>query len=418
MTDQHNVKTRLQSLRQKNQYQIVENLDQHLTLKLDNTDNEHHYRHLNNCMKIKDHKPDRNLENLDKDKVADILQEIEQSQYSTKVDNYKTASKNKYRKTLDYLLQMQDLHWDDMTPRGVDKYQSTTDQTKTDKEDLLNPEELNHFLQRIRNNSSKRQALRNEAFFYTLWNTGARVGGVLKTKTEDLEIHNEVVEVTVPQHKDSPRRENLPLYFAAPVLKRYLEAQNQEYLFTNPSGDQISYRAIREKAVQAWKQLEEEDMVDVEWRGQPLHIFRKSFKTYAGIMELLGPDESDIWTGHAIGSTQIKQIYDRRDTGAAGNQMRKALGLEEETGKNWKKKIAPQKCESCGSINSSHRPVCFDCGGVLKREELPGSLDEKDRSKELTEKRLAEEVIQVLQSDEDANMSEIKQRAQNKEDTQ
>lgn len=405
----HNIQQRLKKRRQKNQYQIVKELDQHLTLILDNPNTQHHYRHLGNLQQIKKHRPQRNLDNLNQKQVAEILQEIENSSYASKTSEYKQSTKNKYRKTLDYLLQMQGKEWDDLTPKGVDTYQTTTDQKPTDKDQLLNPKELNKYLSTLEGLSGKGNELRNTAFFYTLWNTGARVGGILKIKAEDVKIKDQVVEVSVPPHKDSPRREDLPLYFAAPTLKRYLKTvpSSQEHLFESRENNPLQYRAVRDKAVETWKQLENHGIVDVEWRGQPLHIFRKSFKTYAGIMELLGPDELDLWTGHAIGSTQIKKIYDRRDTEAAGTQMRSSLGLEKNRETDWKSLIAPQKCTECGQRCSSHREICFSCGGVLKPEELPGSLDEKKVDEVSVEKSV--ELALAMDENPGKSLNELKE---------
>jgi integrase len=297
---------------------------------------------------------------------------------------------------------MQEKYWENLTPRGLNIYQKTDDREKTDKDELLNPQQLNQFLRAIDSTCKQKYVLRNEAFFYTLWNTGARVGGVRNIKAEDVTLKDEVVEVTVPAWKDSPKRPDLPLYFAAPVLKRYVQTlpEDQEYLFHNREGKPIGYKGIKNIADNVWQELEDkEENFNVKYQGQPLHVFRKSFKTYAAIMDLLGPDESDIWTGHALGSTQIKQIYDRRDTASAGSQMRSALGLETTEETDWKQKIAPQKCQACGQQNSSHRTTCFSCGGVLKPEDLPGKLTEKetvDIEKQIEKLDLSEEQLKSL----------------------
>lgn len=410
--DLHSIGDRINSLREKNTYKCVDRLDQYLSLQLDNTDGTHHYRHLHNAKKIKAFDEDRNLLELDKDKVMEILTEIERSSYATKSKDYSKGTKNKYRKTLDYLLKMQDLYWDDLTPRGMNIYQKTDDREKTDKDELLDPGELNQFLEALDSVCKSKYVLRNEAFFYTLWNTGARVGGVRNIKVEDVKVDKQVVEVTVPAWKDSPRRKDLPLYFAAPVLKRYLKTipDDQEFLFTNREGNTIGYQGLRKTTVNTWNYLDEKvDGFNVKYEGQPLHVFRKSFKTYSAIMELLGPDESDIWTGHALGSTQIKQIYDRRDTDSAGNKMRSALGLETDDKVDWKQRIAPQSCKDCGQQNSSHRSVCFSCGGVLKPEELPGGLDSKDS----VDIDLSSKIGARLARNEDKSLKEVRREVMN-----
>jgi len=367
----HNTGQRLESLRKKHKdNEIFEGLDQYLQQKLDNPNEDHHYRHMHNLSQILQHH--QGLEDIDQDTFQDVMASIEKSSYATRTDKFSKSTKNKYRKTLDYLLKTQSKNWEDYALPGVNIYQKTNDQDTTDKDQLLNPENLNTFLQKAGELSADKQSLRNEAFFYTLWNTAARTGGVLQIRLEDVTVSSEVVEVTVPSHKDSPKRENLPLYFAAPVLKRYINSlpKDQEYLFESREGQRLGYAHLRKKALQTY----EETGLDVKFEGQPLHLFRKSFKTYASIMELMPPGELDIWTGHALGATQIKRLYDRRDTETAGRSMRKSLGLETEDRKDWKKVLAPQKCESCGEKNSSHRPSCYSCGGVLKPENLPDQV--------------------------------------------
>lgn len=383
----HGATQRLETLRSKHSdLETLNELDNYLQQKLDNPNEDHHYRHLHNALKIIQHNQEKDLQNIDEKIFSDILSQIERSTYATKTDDFSISTKNKYRKTLDYMLKMQGIEkgFKEFARPGVNIYQKTSDQKKTSKDDLLNPEELNTFLRKLQDVSLDRQVLRNQAFFYTLWNTGARTGGLIQVKMEDVTVREQVVEVTVPAHKDSPERADLPLYFAAPVLKRYLETvpEDQEYLFENREGGLMSYSLMREKALQIYQ---ETPSIETSYQGQPLHIFRKSFKTYAGIMQLFDdPGNLDIWTGHALGSTQIKRLYDRRDTESAGNAMRQNLGLKTEDKKDWKQVLAPQTCQSCGEINSSHRKQCFSCGGVLKPKEMPSSITqttEKERHK-------------------------------------
>jgi len=377
-SDLHKIKQRLESLRERNEYDSIDKLDSYLSLNLENSGSHNHYIMLLRAYQIQDYNPDRNILELEEEDVMNILTEIENSRYKQKTDEYSTATKNKLRKALDYILRVQDLYWDEVTPRGLNIYQEES-QELTKRKELVSPQDLNQFLDALGSTCKDKYVLRNEAFFYTLWNTGARVGAVRNIMLSDVEIKEHVVEVTVPAWKDSPERPELPLYFAAPVLKRYINSlpEDQDYLFKNREGNPIGYQGLRKVSRQAWKHLDENSEVDVKVDGQPMHIFRKSFKTYAGIMELLGPNDLDKWTGHALGSTQIKKIYDRRSTEDAGNKMRSALGLETQDEVNWKQKIAPQSCENCGQQNSSHRSMCFSCGGVLKPEELPGELDQR-----------------------------------------
>jgi site-specific recombinase XerD len=201
--DLHNMKERIETFKDENNYKVVKKLDTYLSLNLDNPDTTHHYRNLHNAVKIKKHDESRDLLDLDEDEVKEILTEIERSAYYNG-DSYKKSTKNKFRKTLDYILKLQDLYWDDVTPRGMNIYQKIDDQEKTDKDELLNPVQLNKFLDALDEVCKDSTTLNYEAFFYTLWNTGARVGGARNIKIEDVKVEKEVVSVSVPSWKDSP----------------------------------------------------------------------------------------------------------------------------------------------------------------------------------------------------------------------
>jgi integrase len=267
---------------------------------------------------------------------------------------------------------MQDKDWENITPAGVTVYQKTEDD-KTDPEKIPNPEDVKKFLQEVEARSHSKTRLRNLAFFFTLWETGARSGALKKTRL-DVEIHDKYVTVTVPPIKESPKRK-IDCYFAAPVLKQYLDNhpdEQSEYLFPemftstdreNPkkqSGSHVSADSMRKLAKRCWKTLTESDIVDVAWRQQPLHIFRKAMKTWFNNMDMMNETDIDIRAGHVIGSDYTR-TYTRKSDEDSNRSYRENLGIEEDSQKDWEKVLAPVKCTSCQSLNSGHRNVCRSC---------------------------------------------------------
>jgi len=378
MTDIHGSREKVENIVENTEHQLLEKFHNYLSLNLSTTKNQNHYRHLSNLRKILEYQRQKEtsiqIENLDQDDVITILTQIENSEYK-KTGEYATSTQNKYRTTLGYLLNMQDKDWDDYTPKGVTKNKPRNDEELTDPEKVPNPEEIAEFLTYVESHSKNYTSLRNVAFFFTLWDTGTRANGLIPVKKDAVKVKDKTVEVEVVPVKDSPRRK-IECYFAAPILKKYLEnhpCPDNPYLFPNMNTEKqdnhIGYRQPYNIARNTWRKLVEDNRVDVNYQGQPLHIFRKSMKTWFKKMGILTGDEVDIRAGHKLGSS-MDRIYSRLSDSDSNTALRKQLGIEDEDDKDWKKVLEPQKCR-CGSLNSGHRLSCYSCGKTLKKQAYP-----------------------------------------------
>jgi len=380
MTDEDQIQ---RILNQHQENQVLQDFNDHLVLTLDTTYEHHHYRNLNNLKIMQRELPELNWQDLGESDVKKLLVYIEDR-------DIEPETKNKYRAALKKYLEMQDKNWENLAPKGVTVYQETEDK-HTDPEKIPDPEEVKKFLKEVETRSRPHTRLRNIAFFFTLWDTGARSNGLKKSPLE-YEVHDKYVTVTIYPTKESPKRK-VDCAFAAPILKKYLDNHpNPEtgYLFpriekdrqnasqSTHSKDHVNADSMRSLANSIWQDLTESQVVDVDYHQQPLHIFRKSMKTWFNNMEIVNETDIDVRAGHVIGSDYTR-VYTRKSDEDSNRSMRKNLGIEEDDDRDWRKVLWPKTCDSCGILNSGHRDLCNQCGTSLTEKAYPyGDVKKQD----------------------------------------
>lgn len=379
MTDEvHNTSERIENFMKRHSNRssdVLHELNQYLKIQLPTPGNEHHFRFLNNLKKLRDVNREKDFpidfQELEKEDVKTLLAWIESTEWQDGDVTVKT--KNKYRNVVKKLLEMQDKEWEEMTPGKVKVYQNPED-NKTDPSKVPNPREIAAILRNVENRSKNKTSLRNAAFFTTLWDTGARVGALIRIKKEAVTVHDHTVTVRVPGIKDSETRE-VECFFAAPILKRWLENHPRgetDYLFCNmrqSAGDMVKYENFRRLIVEVFEELENDEVIDIAWKGQPLHIFRKSMKTWFDNMDILSESDLDVRAGHVHGS-EATRIYTRKSDEDANRSLRKNLDLEDDEEVDWMQYMEPKRCEGCDCLNVGYRSHCFSCGALVGMEDL------------------------------------------------
>jgi len=389
---------------------VIQDFNDHLVLTLDTTYESHHFRNLNNLKIMQREMPELAWENLGESDVKKLLVWIEDRDVTDK-------TRNKYRAALKKYLDMQDKSWEELTPRGVTVYQET-EENHTDPEKVPDPEEIKAFLKEVETRSRSHTRLRNLAFFFTLWDTGARSNGLKKSPLE-YEVHDKYVTVTVYPTKESPKRK-VDCAFASPVLKKYLDNHpdpDSGYLFPRIEKDRqtesqssfskqhVNADSLRSLAKNIWKDLDESNVVDVDYDQQPLHIFRKSMKTWFNNMGIQNETDIDVRAGHVIGSDYTR-TYTRKSDEDSNRSMRKNLGIEEGEEKDWRQVLWPKTCGSCGELNSGHRDLCSSCGSAVTDKAYPYGEVNTEKEQELTRyerlaKALEEDPEETLKTLED-----------------
>ena len=285
------------------------------------------YRYLLQLKTMSENNPEIDFTDLQEGDIIQILPQIEDSEYKNSGE-YSESTKDKYRGTLKYLCEWNDVDIEEAFPKDYKFYRRSFYDDITDFDDIPNPHHIKILLQKIEKSSKLHSRQRNVAFFFALWDTGARVGELIRVEKKDVEIHEDGVTLPVKGNKESSDRESF-CYFAGPALKRYISNHpdpESKWLWVNTKSDQEGRAGYSRLKDASWRAYNMTDF-DLGWSNQPIHIWRKSNNTWFSEMEIASEKDIDVRSGRVIGS-KITRLYTRKDDRQANESIKENLGLE------------------------------------------------------------------------------------------
>jgi len=324
-------------------------------------------------------------------KVRALLAQIEESNYKKGDKGYAAKTKQSYHNTVKRVIESHDIDPDNtkLLPQNWSPNTSKTEASNIRPDELPNPEQMKKLLRGIEAKSSSSVALRNVAFFLTLWDTGARFGEADSIKMESVSVQGKQVKLEIPGNKESSDRPDLEIFQGRKTLKDWIQQHpdrdNPEAkLFPNSRDTEktLPYNGVKRTMLKA----RAGQGLDFTVEGQPFHIFRKANTTYYVVNDILSAEKVFDRQGKAVDATlptYLKMALTDIDADAA-----EGFGLDSEdrqTDSHMKAPpLLPQTCKSCGRENRCYKEICEACGTELPESEMPKNItdqDEKEQAK-------------------------------------
>lgn len=338
-----------------------------------------------------------NLDEPDKDRLIELVGDINQSKYWSK--DIAHATKKEYKKLVrklysDYLdSKRDDIDGEELT----DFFAVTGKKNYADPDELPKPRHVAEMVRRCRRP-------RDSGFIMLLWSSSARIGAVLGLRWKDIRFHEDMATVKFRDTKTGDDRK-VPVASAFPYLKSHkendpLSVEPEAYVFrtiqSNEPEEQLSYNGAKSIIERAVKHAKIPDRI----KTNP-HAFRKG-----RISDLArkGFSEAQISkvSGHIIGSEEIR-VYCRLASEDVTSSIREEAGLEVEEDEVDKDPLRPKKCpnKSCNHLNKWENEHCTNCGEVLQTGELFKEVKTKE-----TEEEIRKNIVDKETSWDDEEVSE------------
>lgn len=322
---------------------------------------------------------DWKLSEPDKDRLIELVGDINQSKYWSK--EISESTKAEYKKLVrklykDYL---------NAKKTQIDGEQLTDFFTVTVKKNYADPDELpkpRHIASIVKHC----ERTRDSAFCMLLWSSSGRIGAILGLRWKDIRFHEDIATVKFRDTKTGDNRK-VPVASAFPYLKHHKEnsiiSDNPEaFVFrkinsTNPEG-QLSYNGAKGIIERAVERAEIPDYI----RTNP-HAFRKGRISDLARKGFSEAQVSKV-SGHIIGSDEIR-VYCRLASEDITSSIREEAGLEVEEDEVEKDPLRPKKCanKSCNYLNKWENEHCTNCGKVLETGELFKEVKTKEAEEEI-----------------------------------
>ena len=319
-------------------------------------------------------------------KVRTLLAQIEESDYKKGDNEYAAKTKQSYHNTVKRVIESHDIDPDNtkLLPQNWSPNTSETEASNIRPDALPSPKQMKKLLRGIEAKSKSNVALRNVAFFLTLWDTGARFGEADQIKMKSVNVQGKQVKLEIPGNKESSDRPDLEIFQGRKTLKDWIQQHpdrdNPEAkLFPNSRDTEKSlpYNSVKRTMLKA----RAGEGLDFKVEGQPFHIFRKANTTYYVVNDILSAEKVFDRQGKAVDATlptYLKMALTDIDADAA-----EGFGLdsdERDTDSHMKAPpLLPQKCTSCGRENRCYKEICEACGTELPESEMPkGDMMEEE----------------------------------------
>lgn len=294
-------------------------------------------------------------------------------------ETYKEDSKAEFRKFLNKLY----TDYLDYDKTKLDWLKSSANSSKTNK---IDPEAIpkpGHVKEMV--DAANNQ--RDETFFMVLWDSGARIGGLVETKYEDsnseplkwsqVTFSDRYVQLTI---RDKSGERKIYVRECMPYLKQHWENQKDQIsdmseevfkqLQPKRNGDRaMTAGAARRMITKTRQRTSIPDYIKLN-----PHAWRKGRATY---LASIGRNQAQLCEhfGWVQGSKQAAK-YIR----LAKKDLKKALmqehGLEPEEDDE-DTDLRPVKCSSCGSVNAATWDLCRECSKDLTGEIPEGMVQDK-----------------------------------------
>jgi integrase len=320
-----------------------------------------------------------NLSQPDKDRLIELVGDINQSKYWDKDISH--ATKKEYKKLIrkmysSYLdSKRKDLNGEELT----DFFSVTSKKNYADPDELPRP---NHVAEIVRNCPRPRDS----GFCMLLWSSSARIGAILGLKWKDIRFHEDIATVKFRDTKTGDDRK-VPVASAFPYLKHHKE---NDMISSNPEAfvfrhinskdpeEQLSYNGAKGIIERAVERTEIPDHI----KTNP-HAFRKGRISDLARKGFSEAQISNV-SGHVIGSEEIR-IYCRLASEDVTSDIREEAGLEVEEDEVEQDPLRPNKCpnKSCNHLNKWENQHCTKCGEVLETGELFKEVKEKETREEI-----------------------------------
>jgi len=298
---------------------------------------------------------------------------------------YSESSKAEFRKFLNKLY----TDYLDYDKTSLDWLKSSADsskQSKIDPEEIPKPDHVKQMIDAARHP-------RDEVIMMTLWDTGARIGGLVKTQYNQdsnseplrwnrVKFKENHVQLTI---RDKSGERKIPVRESMPYLREHWERHKDEIdsmdevvfkqLQPKRNGDRaMTAGAVRRMIKKTRKETEIPDYVKLN-----PHAWRKGRATY---LASIGRNQAQLcaYFGWVQGSKEAAK-YIR----LAKKDLEKALmeehGLEASDDDN-DTDLRPVKCGSCGSVNAATWDLCRECNADVSGE-TPEELVEDENKKRM-----------------------------------
>ena len=249
---------------------------------------------------------------------------------------------------------------------------------------LLTPKDAKKMIQAADN-------LRDKALFYLLWDTGARVGGLLKTqenshhlKWKHVTFKDDLMHIEI---LDKTGWRTLKVRDSMPIMKQHWENSSKEMeepVFKQQqayrNGDKpLTAQGLRKKLREAKKRtsLSERKKVNP-------HAWRKARATHKA---RIGWNQSQIcyYFGWVEGSKEAAK-YIRLSERDMEKALDQEYGLETKHYSKEDKALQMRECPNCGRKNAAIATVCINCSTELSNTDTP-SREDSPMQKELDKLR-------------------------------
>lgn len=293
--------------------------------------------------------------------------------------NYAEATKAEFRKFLNKLY-TDYLEYEDS---DLDWLKSSADTNKTSK---IDPEQIprpRHVQQMVEAASNPR----DKTLFMVLWDTGARIGGLVETKYEDsnseclkwsqVTFAENYVQLTI---RDKSGERKIYVRECMPYLRRHWENSKAEInsrseaVFKQLQPKRNGDRPLTADGVRRIIDRTREKTSIPDYISLNPHAWRKGRATY---LASIGRNQAQLCEhfGWVQGSKEAAK-YIR----LAESDLKKALmqehGLEPEEDED-ETDLRPIKCSSCGLVNAATWDLCRECNKDLSGEMPQGMTEER-----------------------------------------
>ena len=327
-------------------------------------------KHVSSFNQISNHLDFQLLE-ADQQTLKQFIRDLNRDQITKQnQEKYSEISKIGIRKTLKQFYKSQgmddQIEWLSVNPNSHNP--------KVKPDQLLKPRHIKKILENT-------EGTRNKALIWTLWSSGSRIGGLVKTKYpsssplkwEDVRFNTEkkIVKLDIQDKTGDPNSSGprtVPVRQAYPALKKLRDQTDpdlDDYVFKKKKSGGYGTGPLTDKAVRSLlNRIRGETDIPERIKTNP-HAWRKSLATFKAS---IGWNQAQLCTffGWVQGSKEAAK-YIR----LAEQDLEKALLKEygEDSASDMDEDLLkPVRCGGCGEINSVEWSFCQECGEELDIE--------------------------------------------------
>jgi len=302
-----------------------------------------------------------------------LIQTYKMAEYS--IYEYKVVLKRFYK-----YLEGNDIKY----PEKIEWLRIKEPKNHTLPEDLLTEEEVLRMVDCA-------ESLRDKAFIFLLYETGARAGEILGLRIKDITFDNEMGYVLLDGKTGSRK---VPIVPSLSALNAWLEVHPDKtnrnaYLWISYYRDPKTNACLPMTYNSARRVMEKvAHKANVDKEKINLHNFRHSSATRMAKNEV-GDQQMKMYYGWTSDSKMLGTYISMANRDLK-NPIRKMYGLE--TPKPEDSIIKPIKCPRCDYSNPANRTTCYKCNAPL---------DMKTKLDVLTKKQNFDDLMSILLSDPD-----------------